>query len=205
MFTLSIIVSISCLRTIARILFYITELSATATKGLFSHLLRIYVCLQLVLQLWAKMQESGAIFLMGFCGLISVFINFTALKLYEILPIYIYLPFPIVAVIILTAFDFVLPVTAKVNEISTGILVKWSVDVLNVFKEDANTSKRFLLYKRKIVSSISPIRVFAGIGGNNFFWFMKSTKITFYDNIVTHTINLLLNVPKHVIQKIGRQ
>jgi hypothetical protein len=126
---------------------------------------------------------------------LSITFNFVSIKLYNILPIYLYVYFPSVSVLIICVDNIRLSYQYLTYQISEKLKRDWPTEIRNGV--DSNYKRNIALRK---VRSIRPIKFFVGVNWLNFFWIDKSTKGIYRFNIIIHTINLCLSVPNYLIE-----
>ncbi|OXA61275.1 hypothetical protein Fcan01_00447 [Folsomia candida] len=123
----------------------------------------------------------------------SILFNFVTLKFYGTLPIWFFAIFPSVMVIIFITIHFTMPCLHSLLDNSKKLL-----DTLYVFTAcQPNGGRKGMI---KELRSLRKITMSPMLGGYKFFVYTQSTKVTFLVTLVTHTINLLLAVPRRVIQ-----
>jgi hypothetical protein len=86
--------------------------------------------------------------------------------------------------------NIVLPEAILCHEFTYDLLVEWRSSVHCVWSTRAN--RRYVVRRSKAMRTLDfP----AGIGGFNFFYIVRDTKVAFYTNIMDSTINAILSVP----------
>lgn len=101
---------------------------------------------------------------------------------------------PSITFLIWCIIELVVPIGQKVNEISINILKTAPLKNVNSVNRH-NMFKSYFKYKIKIIKSLSPIRIYLGIGGNNIFFIKKSTRPAYCMCMVTNCANLTISLP----------
>ncbi|OXA61267.1 hypothetical protein Fcan01_00449 [Folsomia candida] len=123
----------------------------------------------------------------------SILFNFVSLKFYATLPIWFYVIFPSIAVIILITIHVMMPCLHSLLDNSKKLL-----ETLYIFTAcQCNRGRKGMI---KELRSLKKITMSPMLAQHKFFIYTRSTKVTFLVILVTHTINLLLAVPRRVIQ-----
>ncbi|OXA61273.1 hypothetical protein Fcan01_00445 [Folsomia candida] len=123
----------------------------------------------------------------------SVLFNFITLTFYATLPIWFYVIFPALMAIILVTIHFTMPCLHSLLDNSKKLL-----EILYIFT--ACRPNRLRKGMIKELRSLKKITMSPMLARYKFFVYTRSTKVTFLVILVTHTINLLLAVPRRVIQ-----
>lgn len=125
----------------------------------------------------------------------GVLINAGSIKLMSVVPFWLYVMFPSVAVIIVLVISVMLPQAQRVNDMSTSILERWNMKVM----QEPDAMKR--RYLRRKLKALTPSGLQVGIHEVRFFTIKRSTKAAFYVRILDNTINLSLAIPPGALNK----
>lgn len=145
----------------------------------------------IILQNLTKANGTGAcvLFLNGL--VLSVTFNFVTIKMSRIIPMPIYLVFPVAATILLTMMQIMVPMLVKVYSEGEEVVEKWKY--YTKYSKDVK-------YLTRRIAARQTLRVKVGWFGYGFFFVQKSTKVTYYEAVLTNTISTLMsvNVNKHL-------
>lgn len=145
--------------------------------------IRRYIELTLVMQVCAGFSDASIAILMGLGLILCVLFNFVTLKLYNIIPMPLYLYFPSVAIIIPFIIDTLLPLGIRVNEKTARLKTKWGKQL------DLCSDRKYL---QRRLRAIKPLRFDCRVAGYNLLQLVKPTKAWFYMQIMNYTISALL-------------
>jgi hypothetical protein len=190
---------ISAVRTANIILENMLSTTTVPQHLCLGQMINIHTRLELAIQLVALAQEGLCI-----CGLFiglvgGIVFNYGTVKFYSVFPFYIYVYFPCISIYIVCVYMMMLTMGHSVLDKSKelGRLLP-----LSLFK---NTSEFVLKKKtkemRKILRSMRPLRLYAGIGGTRFFYFQCDTKVTVFYEAINYTISLLLSIPNELVDE----
>ncbi|OXA41576.1 hypothetical protein Fcan01_23760 [Folsomia candida] len=119
--------------------------------------------------------------------------NFVSLKFYSTLPIWLYVIFPCVAVMVIIIAHVALNYLHNVADYS-GKLLR-NLDLFTLSQPQKGLKKTRKELRSLNVLTLSPI-----LAGHKFLMYKRSTKTTYLVVMVTYTINLLLTVPQDLIE-----
>lgn len=145
---------------------------------------RRYLELAVTVQVAYAILATIVALLMGLGLILCILFNFVSIKLYNVVPMPLYLCFPPVAVVIPLIIDTLLPFGISVNDKADKLKIKWGRKLV---------SSSDLKYIRRRVLAINPLHIPCGILGFKFFKLTKSIKVWFYDQILNYTITALLS------------
>lgn len=152
-------------------------------KGRLKSGLIVHQHLKIALIVMDEFLHTGICLLMGVGAVTSVMVNFGTLTLYKLYPFYFYVCFLVVGVIIALVIGHTVPYMHMMFELSERIL------------KEAAFRQRKDKVMRKFISATRPLSLSIGLFGHTFCKFRRSSKVEYYQVIVTYTINLLLGVP----------
>jgi hypothetical protein len=164
-------------------------------------MIRMHRGLELAIQLLSLFQEGGTLLGLSGGALFGMFFIYAIIKTYNVFPLNLYIFFPCVSIFIVCTFTMIFHMDHQVFDKSTELgriwpivwyKSKWSIVVRKQIKE-----------MRNILRSIRPVRLYAGIGSTKLFFVKKSTKITYWSMVITHTINLLLCIPQELVNEFA--
>jgi hypothetical protein len=136
--------------------------------------------------------EVGFLFFAG--AVLSIVINFAAIRTYRVFPLYFYAALPSTSVVILLIIQLLLPFGINVHELSKSMLSKWTLEM-----SPGNP------YNRRKLKSLRSIRWYAGCTGFfdcNFFLIQNSVKTGYYAVILDYTIDLVMLIPESALLNI---
>jgi len=129
--------------------------------------------------------EIVALVSMAGIMLVLVLFHFITIRLYNFFPFYIWVFFPIVSVISVGAIQLTIPQSVKTTILAAQLKAQLIL-----------TAKKLKSpYMRKRIKAMCPLRINVGFPGYTLLSFSKSTKATYYWEILCHTINLIIAVP----------
>lgn len=180
-----------CFITIAVYLFiscisYLDTSTALIASGrlIAREILRVNDSLNIVLQNLFKILSTAASLL--FAGLmLSVSVNFATIKMSHIIPMPIYLVFPAVAVIIPMIIQVMMPMLIKIYVGGESVIWKW--------KYFARFSKD-LKFVTRMIRARQGVRINVGVFGYRLFFVKKSTKVTYYNTVLSYTISAFYRI-----------
>lgn len=114
---------------------------------------------------------------------LSVLFNFMSIKMYGIAPMPLYLYFPSMAILILSIIDVLLPLGIRIHEMSVSLKWKWGRYLGHPVDRE---------YICRKMRALQPLCINCGLTGFKFFKLSKSTKVWFYEQLLTNTITALL-------------
>jgi len=125
--------------------------------------------------------------LMGTGMTILVLFNFITLRLYNIFPFFMWCVFPTVSLAVIGVIQATVPVYLEIGRQAEQFVknMKWA-SVGHTF---------YSKYIGKRTRAMFPLRFNVGLPGFTFFSFMQSTRVTYYEVIMVHTLNLIIAVP----------
>jgi hypothetical protein len=166
--------------------------SIRLNRARINYVMRMYNVLQTIMRSH-KFTELISCFLLALGLFVSVLFNFATFRMYSILPIVFYVYFPSVSLVICIVIHLTMPKAIDIHELSLQLLRRLKTcghnDIVN------------LKYLRRKVRSLRPTAHHVGFNIVTFFYFKKSTRITFYAAILGYTIDLLFTVPQDVLSK----
>lgn len=114
---------------------------------------------------------------------VEVCFFYIAVMSYKRLPKAVYLFCVTLAVLVLIAISVMMPMIVDIHEVS-----------LHIIREGkrALAHKRDIRFKRKLLASLEPYKLYGGIGNFRFYFNQRSTKITYYEIILTYLIDAIL-------------
>jgi hypothetical protein len=200
MMSIILFLFISALRMGVRFLNNMLILAPFNQGRLLKRIIMLHSCFQIALKLIGPFQETGTGFSLIIGMLLSIMFNVATIKGFSVVPFWIYVFCPSVSLLLICACDLSFPYTHRVNELSEKLL--------GIAPEVMMESLFYNNFQRKItkrtIKSIKSLRIFVGFNGHNFFWMKKSTKITYWDFIITQTINILLTLPQAWMDEFGQ-
>lgn len=131
------------------------------------------------------MVSSFVLVLMTVGSVAGIVCNFMTIKMHHKIPMPFYLLFPSMAVIIGISTQILLPFAVNVYEVA------------NLLKQGYKKNVHFegdMKYMKRRVRAIKVLRVYGGLFQFDMFGLKRSTKSTYFDNILSYTINLCLTV-----------
>jgi hypothetical protein len=162
-------------------------------------MVKMHTRLELAIQLISFFSEGGALNLLSSAVAIDIFCNYVTIKLYSVLPFFFYFIFPCISMFLAGSLTMLLTIGHQVFDMSTELARIWPVIL---FKNRWNIElMRKTKETRKILRSIRPLRMYVGIEGTRFFFYKRSSKITILSETLICTINLLLGIPKHLVDE----
>jgi len=158
----------------------------------FLNLCKLYSELMMSNQFISRFLAPGVFSLIRIAVYLSSFLNFMTLKLYKVLPGFVYSFFATGAVLVLTMIGLIVPSCTRLYESSSEALVEW--------KKELPPSGMNLI--RKKYRTLRPLQFIQGFYGLRFSVMNKSCKTSFYEDIVNNTTNLCISVPDSTIDKL---
>lgn len=149
---------------------------------------------RLCMFLMSKFQESSTLVVFGLGLFAGIIFNTGSIKLWNILPFWLYFYFPSVSGIIVLIISILLPQAQVINDYSVMVLHKWNVEIMM----EPDIKERNIL--RKKLKSLKPKKLHVGIHEVRFFSIDRSTKAEFYVRILDNTINLSLAIPEESLR-----
>jgi len=141
---------------------------------------RLVICSN-VLQL----VEIIALIFMGAGMLFLVLFNFIIIRMYDFFPFFVWCCFPVLDVIVILVIQLTVPQCVACANLGA----KWKAHLIEV------ADKQKSPYMRKRTRAMYPLKTNVGVPGYIvLFSFGKSTKVTYYEAILCHTINLIMAV-----------
>lgn len=150
----------------------------------FKTYLNFYSKLSIATKIFSNGQGSIASISFFNALLCTVCANFATFKMYFIIPMPLYLIFPITAVMTLVLVELMLPNYSKCYEHSKLLAGGWKITSMR-------KSNSFLF---KTAKSLSPLKLYANIAGFNLFHVQNSTKSTYLSAVLLYTMNVLVSV-----------
>lgn len=126
---------------------------------------------------------------LGICFVISVLTNFCTIKLGSVVPMYIYVLFPHIAIVVMGVFTLAISQTSKLYNYSSELL--WQLKISSRGRWDIKGRK----CHSKLLKSFQPLAVCAGINGYQLFVSKQSLMLTYCYAVVDYTITALLSIP----------
>lgn len=145
-----------------------------------------YEILQIILQATYEVTSSAIILCMTSAFVCGICCNFVTLKLYDKLPMTIYLTLLTTSVFLQLTTKLMLTLIIDVYEKGKVLRGKWLLELGKV-----NNIKYF---KRKLASERA-VALYGGLVGFNVYKLDKGVKPTYYFEIASYTITLCLSVP----------
>jgi hypothetical protein len=194
-----VLATLCCVLTIGihLILSVISHLTKSCSISTFKHShllesnLHTYRTLELIIQIFSEIISLLVALLMGFGFVFSVSSNFLSLKMITIIPMPLYLFFPLIATLLLIMIQCLLPMAINIYERALILGQNWK------FYLQFCESRHDLRYFTRKIKSIQPVRIRSGLFEFNLYYLKRSTKVTFYTNIVSYTITALLSINVH--------
>lgn len=154
-------------------------------KHISSHILQKYDTLRSILNIMHDPISVcvATVMFSGFVGCISI--NFATLKMYDVIPMPLYLTFPVLGVVIPTFIHIMMPMMIAVYEGAVVLQRKWG--------RALGLSKDVKYLKRKLRAE-KAVRIYSGVFGYELYFVRNSTKSTYQYVIVGHTISALMSV-----------
>jgi len=142
--------------------------------------LKSYTNLRLFIIL-CKFQEVVTLFLMcvGFC--MAVACNFVCVRGYSEVPAFLFFSAPVGSGLTCTLIQVLVPRAVYFYDKTTTLLQQW--------KQTCASRNHYLSVRLR---SLPPLKLYVGTGEYKLFYFKQATRITFYDTILSYTINALL-------------
>jgi len=153
----------------------------------------LYCRLQLIISILHGLVSPAAIGIMSLGLLVSITFNFASLRMYGIIPMPMFLFYPVVAAIVPLLAHTLLPEGTMAYETTKAITQTWSYTVRH------SNSPKHTKYILKKIKSIRPAGFYAGIGGFNLYLLKNSTKSTYYWIMVEYTLDCLLSIPQSAV------
>lgn len=148
------------------------------------YICEFYTCVIIVVTLATFFAPTIAVMMfMGFST--TVMFNFISLKMYDIVPMPIFLFFPTFAIIIPTLAMVMIPMSIAVYEDTRELRNKWK------YLLAISTDKGYVARK---IRATKEIGIDVGFLAHNFFVCKKSTQYTFLEAMVCYTISALLSI-----------
>jgi hypothetical protein len=142
---------------------------------------------------WSMITDLMLLITVGIAlGAVAV-LNFVTFKMYSLFPFAFYLIFPFGNCFIMGLIQMLVPNLMNLYENSRSLLEKMSYKGL-IRPHMANR------YNRRRLKALRPWRFYAGFRGYNLFYFTQSSRVTYYENIINYTINLMFAVPMEHFQ-----
>jgi hypothetical protein len=157
----------------------------------FSNYLNVYNGMIITLQQCTVFVSPAVAFLMSAGFGVCVCSNLVTLKFpTDAIPFPFFYIFPLLAVFAPIVINIVLPEAILCHELTNDLLVEWRSSVYCVWSTRAN--RRYVVRRLKAMTTLDfPV----GIGGLNFFYIVRDTKVAFYTDIMDSTIFAILSVP----------
>jgi len=160
----------------------------------FSKYFKFYTALRVTLTITTNFNAPLLAQLMTLAMAAGVFCNFGTIRFQAALPLPLYIFFPIISVVLPIMLYCTFPDATNVFEDSKRLIRNWKVELLRSRPNRLNLKR---------LESVYPIRLFAGLGGFNFFHLKNSTKSTYFVNgIIQTTFNILLSLPQSFIDSL---
>ncbi|OXA49359.1 hypothetical protein Fcan01_15641 [Folsomia candida] len=150
-----------------------------------SAMLRNYLKLEIVLQLYYQMSSTCASTLMGVGLMLEVVVNFITLKMIHIIPMPLYLVCPSLAILIPAIIHLLLPMAVDIHGKTGKVIEKWRRHAV------ISLDKKYLTRRLR---STKPLKFSAGLFGFNFYPIVRNTKATYYGAIIYYSTTALLSV-----------
>ncbi|OXA38386.1 hypothetical protein Fcan01_26808 [Folsomia candida] len=150
-----------------------------------SAMLRNYLKLEIILQLYYQMSSTCVSTLMGVGLMLEVVVNFATLKMTHVIPMPLYLVCPSLAVLIPAIIHLLLPMAVDIHGKTGQVIKKWKRHAV------ISLDKKYLTRRLR---STRPLRFSAGLFGFNFYNIVRNTKATYYGAIIYYSITALLSV-----------
>jgi hypothetical protein len=150
--------------------------------------------LEQILQKLSPLQKFGTLGLIGTETVLSSVLNFITFRCYNIFPPILYTYFPTVSKSIFLVINLTLPLA---HDKSCNVVYMWPY----ILYKDLNRSRN-VKYKRRVIKSVEPLRLFVGVDEHNFFYIKRSTKINMFTQIITQNVNLLLIIPARNVRNV---
>lgn len=157
-----------------------------ANSETLSETLAIYSVLEICLILSFDVINSCILVLMGFAFVFCVAANFISIKMYDTVPMPLYLYFPSISVLMPGMIKILLPMAIKIYEGAKVLNGKWKV-LASFCKEDVK-------YLRRKLRATKILQVYGGIFGFRFYHCRNSTMSDYAYVIMDYTISALFAV-----------
>lgn len=149
--------------------------------------------LNIVLQI-NSIPISIACALILFSGLVmSVAFNFATIKMSQVIPMPIYLAFPIFAFATLIIIQIMMPMLIKICVGGEEVAWKWKYYIF--YSKDVK-------YVTRMIRARQGVRINVGLFGFRFFFVKKSTKATYYYTLLSYTISALMAIEVDKMHKM---
>ncbi|OXA39623.1 hypothetical protein Fcan01_25738 [Folsomia candida] len=142
--------------------------------------------MQLAMKALAPFQELGTFFLILIGLVIFVVSNFVTIKLYDSLPFPVYAFFSSVSVVVALVINLTLPLAHGLLDSSTEIKRRLGASLMG------EGNKRQIQCGRRRLNGMQLFCVWAGFGGNRMFRLNKETKVQYFEQVISATVNILL-------------
>lgn len=153
-----------------------------------------YIKLCLNISTFRDFQGEATAILIWTGSVLWVTVNFVSMKLYSVLPLFLYFFFFVLAIVCPVIVSQTLPYATNCHDHSKKLLWSWKISTVT------GTNKKYLLRK---IASLQPVRLCASIAGFNLFVVQNSTKSTYYNVIILYTINAVISVPQRLIDSFA--
>ncbi|OXA40158.1 hypothetical protein Fcan01_24913 [Folsomia candida] len=158
---------------------------ARINSGITTHLKT-----QLAMNAFAPFQEMGTFFLILMGLVVFVVANFVTLKLYDAMPFPVYSFFPSVSAVTALIVNLTLPLAHGLLDVSTELKRRWGASMVG------EGNKLELKCGRRRLKGVQPFCMWAGFGGSKMFRLNKETKVQYFEQVISGTVNLLLSTSK---------
>ncbi|OXA40335.1 hypothetical protein Fcan01_24907 [Folsomia candida] len=135
----------------------------------------------------APFQELGTFFLILMGLVVFVVSNFVTVKLYDSMPFPVYTFFLSVSVVVAIIVNLTLLLAHGLLDVSTEIKQRWGASMVG------EGNKLELKCGRRRLKGMRPYCMWAGFGGSKMFRLNKETKVQYFEQVISGTVNLLLS------------
>lgn len=155
------------------------------------HWIGVYNQLRIILKYVEGLKGGLECLLLTACFAVNVLSNWIALKMYNTLPLAIYLLFPLWATIIPIITSQTIPKSVELSVLSIKLLRNWRI-------QTGDDDVRFKKIIRRKLKSLPSIRWNVQVNGYGFKALERSFKIDYFGAIVDYTVNCVMSfdVPK---------
>lgn len=135
--------------------------------------------------------ESLIGWVMGASMLALVMFTFVTIRMYSIFPLWFYIYFPSVNILVVVCLMLILSITVGVRDNCEAMLRTW----LN-WANSVGVQRFRMHHLQKRLKALQPIQFSARLKYCRLYYVKKSIKLKFYQQIVAYTMTLLLSIPE---------
>lgn len=165
---------------------------ANSWKG--PQILLKHKCIEIILATGKELIGIGPFWTLGMIAVVFVVFNFVSLKMYQIIPMPLYMFFPSVSVVIPGMICMILPVVVDVYESDAEVVAQW--------KYSCRRSSDIKLLSRQ-VRATKVLRINGGMLGFTLCQFTKGVKASYFFEVVNYTITAIMSVPVDNVCRAG--